>query len=61
MITLIRTVLIQLAAFLAGQILPPDATVFGIVVVSGSSASILDFGLTIWSGRGLVSHIFKNS
>lgn len=55
--TLIRTILICLAAFTAGQILPPDATLLGLLVAGFASLSIVDFGLYIWSGRGLLNHI----
>lgn len=55
--TLLRTILVLVAAFAAGYILPPDSILGGFTVSAFLIASILDLFLLLWSGRGLISHI----
>ena len=57
--TLIRTILILLAAFAAGQILPPDATILGLLVGAITALTVTDFVLYIGSGRGLLNQILN--
>lgn len=57
---LIRTFLVLVAAFVAGQIIPPQFTIGGLLVSACTIAAIIDFALFTWSGRGLLSHL-KNS
>lgn len=58
--TLFRTILILLASFAAGQILPPDAMFLPLCFMAASVMAIIDFFLMLTTGKGLLYHI-KNS
>lgn len=55
--TLIRTILIILAAFTAGQILPPDSTFLALLTSAMVIAALIDCGLFLWTGSGLLDHL----
>lgn len=58
--TLLRTILILVAAFAAGHVLPADGTLLPLLVCCFVIAAIIDCGLYLWTGRGIFSHL-KNS
>lgn len=55
--TLIRTTIIILLAFFAGQVAPKDAIILPLLCVISVTFGITDFILLIASGRGLVDHL----
>lgn len=57
---LLRTISVFLAAFVGGQILPPDSLFFAGCLALGVIVAIIDVALFIWTGEGLISNI-KNT
>lgn len=57
--TVLRTVLIWLAAFFVGQNLPTDAIILPLILALAVALSLLDFLLVVWTGRGLKHHLKK--
>lgn len=55
--TVLRTTLILLAAFLVGQVTPPGSVVIPAITLIVVTAGIIDFGLYIRTGSGLLSHL----
>lgn len=57
---LLRTISVFLAAFVGGQILPPDSVFIPLCLAIGVIVALIDCGLFIWTGEGLISNV-KNS
>lgn len=57
--TLLRTILVFLAAFFVGQVAPPGSVAIPAVTLIVVAAGIIDFGLYVSTGDGLLYHLQK--
>lgn len=55
--TLLRTILVWIAAFLVGRIVPKDAILIPLISMLAVSGSLIDFILKLRTGRGLFHHL----
>lgn len=55
--TILRTILVLIAAFSAGQTLPPDSTFLAMLTSIIVIIAIIDYALFLWTGEGLLDHL----